>query len=368
MRARHGQPPHHPFPSGPMPVGDHAARRSRRHVDPLRPTGAVGHSEPLQVQRGADSAAAAPPVSRRPGAMQVSGRTGLRCPRRAAVLSARPVRRTSPRRDRTRRTGQRRGQHRRRPGGRGRPGARPAPHPGTGAAADPGPRRLHRRHPSVHLIGHLHGLGCRSRSGSTWTAGCGPRSWRCQPTPGSRPSTPTVATGTAPRSPSWPPWTCRRRAGHRATGRSAGGSGASWRPADLYRRPRLALPGLHHRPARPRHGPAGARHRQHARVEDRIRGAKATGARNLPFDRWRRNAVWLQLVLLALDLVGWAQALLPDGDLAVAEPRTLRYRLWHIAGRLSRHARRSGCACSAPGRGRPTWSARSPALDALPLR
>jgi hypothetical protein len=73
------------------------------------------------------------------------------------------------------------------------------------------------------------------------------------------------------------------------------------------------------------------RHRQHARVEDRIRGAKATGARNLPSDRWRRNAVWLQLVLLALDLVGWAQALLLDGALAVAEPKTLRYRLWHAA-------------------------------------
>jgi hypothetical protein len=82
------------------------------------------------------------------------------------------------------------------------------------------------------------------------------------------------------------------------------------------------------------------RHRQHARVEDRIRGAKATGARNLPLDRWRRNAVWLQLVLLALDLVGWAQALLLDGALAVAEPKALRYRLWHVAGRISRHARR----------------------------
>jgi Transposase DDE domain group 1 len=82
------------------------------------------------------------------------------------------------------------------------------------------------------------------------------------------------------------------------------------------------------------------RHRQHARVEDRIRAAKATGARNLPFDLWHRNAVWLQLVLLALDLVGWAQALLLDGDLAIAEPKTLRYRLWHTAGRISRHARR----------------------------
>ena len=82
------------------------------------------------------------------------------------------------------------------------------------------------------------------------------------------------------------------------------------------------------------------RHRQHARVEDRIRAAKATGARNLPFDLWRRNAVWLELVLLALDLVAWAQTLLLDGDLAVAEPKTLRYRLWHVAGKLTRHARR----------------------------
>jgi hypothetical protein len=36
-------------------------------------------------------------------------------------------------------------------------------------------------------------------------------------------------------------------------------------------------------------------HRQRARVEDRIRTAKATGLRNLPFDRWRRNTVWLEV-------------------------------------------------------------------------
>ncbi|MPY81646.1 MAG: IS1380 family transposase, partial [Actinophytocola sp.] len=41
------------------------------------------------------------------------------------------------------------------------------------------------------------------------------------------------------------------------------------------------------------------RHRAHARVEDRIRGAKDTGARNLPCDTFARNAVWLQLVLAA---------------------------------------------------------------------
>jgi hypothetical protein len=82
------------------------------------------------------------------------------------------------------------------------------------------------------------------------------------------------------------------------------------------------------------------RHRQRARVEDRIRAAKATGLRNLPFDRWRRNAVWLELILAAQDLTVWAQVLLLDGELAVAEPKTLRYRLLHVAARLVRHARR----------------------------
>jgi hypothetical protein len=82
------------------------------------------------------------------------------------------------------------------------------------------------------------------------------------------------------------------------------------------------------------------RHRRRARVEDRIRGAKASGLRNLPFDRWRRNAVWLELVLMACDLTCWAQTLLLSGELRVAEPKTLRYRLWHVAARVVRHARR----------------------------
>ena len=82
------------------------------------------------------------------------------------------------------------------------------------------------------------------------------------------------------------------------------------------------------------------RHRQRARVEDRIRAAKATGLANLPFDRWRRNSVWLELVLAAQDLLCWTQSLLLDGGLALAEPKTLRYRLLHVAARIVRHARR----------------------------
>jgi hypothetical protein len=32
--------------------------------------------------------------------------------------------------------------------------------------------------------------------------------------------------------------------------------------------------------------------------------------------------------------------LLLDGELRVAEPKTLRHRLWHVAARVVRHARR----------------------------
>jgi hypothetical protein len=39
------------------------------------------------------------------------------------------------------------------------------------------------------------------------------------------------------------------------------------------------------------------RHRQHARVEDRIRQAKATGLRNLPCHRAEANAAWLEIIL-----------------------------------------------------------------------
>jgi Transposase DDE domain group 1 len=80
------------------------------------------------------------------------------------------------------------------------------------------------------------------------------------------------------------------------------------------------------------------RYRQHARVEDRIRAAKATGLAKLPFDRGRRNQVWLELVFAAQDLTCWTQALLLDGALALAEPKTLRYRLLPVAARVVHHA------------------------------
>jgi hypothetical protein len=80
-------------------------------------------------------------------------------------------------------------------------------------------------------------------------------------------------------------------------------------------------------------------HRARAVVEDHIRNDKDTGLRNLPFRDFEHNRVWLQLVLLAHDLLAWIQRLLLTGELARCEPKRLRYRLLHTAARLAFHAR-----------------------------
>ncbi len=81
------------------------------------------------------------------------------------------------------------------------------------------------------------------------------------------------------------------------------------------------------------------RHRQRAHCEDHIRNDKDTGLRNLPFRDFEHNRVWLALVLIAHDLIAWTQRLTLTGELARAEPKRLRYRLLHAAGRLAFHAR-----------------------------
>jgi Transposase DDE domain group 1 len=83
------------------------------------------------------------------------------------------------------------------------------------------------------------------------------------------------------------------------------------------------------------------RHRQHAHVEDRIRDHKDTGLRKFPFKEFALNEVWLEIVMLAHDLIVWTQALLLDGELQKAEPKRLRYRLLHVAARLAFSARRA---------------------------
>jgi len=82
------------------------------------------------------------------------------------------------------------------------------------------------------------------------------------------------------------------------------------------------------------------RHRAHARVEDSIRCARECGLANLPFRAFAPNAVWLELVLMAQDLLAFTATLCLEGELARAEPKRLRGRLLHVAGRLTRSGRR----------------------------
>ena len=82
------------------------------------------------------------------------------------------------------------------------------------------------------------------------------------------------------------------------------------------------------------------RHRQHAHVEDRIRDDKDTGLSKFPFKEFALNEVWLEIVMLAHDLLVWTQALALNGELAKAEPKRLRYRLLHVAARLAFSGRR----------------------------
>lgn len=76
-------------------------------------------------------------------------------------------------------------------------------------------------------------------------------------------------------------------------------------------------------------------HRTRAAIEDSIRCGKASGLRNMPFHGFSKNEAWLQLVLMGCDLVAWTRMLLLHGtDMATAEPKMLRYRLFHVAGRV----------------------------------
>lgn len=83
------------------------------------------------------------------------------------------------------------------------------------------------------------------------------------------------------------------------------------------------------------------RHRQHARVEDRIREAKATGLRNLPCRAWNENAAWLEVVLTAVDLIAWTKLICfaDVPELVRCEIAAFRYRVLHVAARITHSAR-----------------------------
>ena len=108
------------------------------------------------------------------------------------------------------------------------------------------------------------------------------------------------------------------------------------------------------------------RHRGHATVEDHIRCGKTTGFGRFPSRHFPLNAAWLELSLAAIDLLAWTRLLLLDGELADAEPKKLRYRLLHVAARITRGGRRLHLRISATWPWRHQLAAAFHRLAALP--
>ena len=73
----------------------------------------------------------------------------------------------------------------------------------------------------------------------------------------------------------------------------------------------------------------------------RIRSAKDTGLRNLPCRAWNENAAWLEVVLTAVDLIAWTKLICFADvvELARCEIAAFRYRVLHVAARLTRGSR-----------------------------
>jgi len=80
--------------------------------------------------------------------------------------------------------------------------------------------------------------------------------------------------------------------------------------------------------------------RAHAHVEDHIGRLKDSGLLRFPFTGLAANQAWLQVVCWAADLVRWFQLLCVTGRLARAQPKRLRWTLWHAPARIIHTARR----------------------------
>ncbi len=74
-------------------------------------------------------------------------------------------------------------------------------------------------------------------------------------------------------------------------------------------------------------------------MENGIKAKRDTGLERMPFRRFAANEAWLELVLAGCDLLAWLGTVGLDGELARAEPKTLRYRLLHVGARIVRWAR-----------------------------
>jgi hypothetical protein len=127
----------------------------------------------------------------------------------------------------------------------------------------------------------------------------------------------------------------RRERPHPGAQLSLSGTGDGWRYSLWVSNVPAGLRGW-----RAQLGYIDAAHRVHARVEDGIRTGKDCGIGRFPSHDFAMNSAWLAAALIAATLLSWLRLLALDGDLARAEPKTLRYRVLHAAGKLVRGGRR----------------------------
>lgn len=91
----------------------------------------------------------------------------------------------------------------------------------------------------------------------------------------------------------------------------------------------------------PRLGELERIYRLRGRAEDRIRNLKDTGLTNLPLHSLAKNQIWVELAMLANELLIWTQLLAwHDHPARLWEPKTLRRRILSVAARLIRTGRR----------------------------
>ena len=67
---------------------------------------------------------------------------------------------------------------------------------------------------------------------------------------------------------------------------------------------------------------------------------KDCGLGRFPLHDFAINSAWLAAVLIAASLLSWLRLIALDGALARAEPKILRSRILHAAGKLVRGGRR----------------------------
>ncbi|HEX7399144.1 MAG TPA: transposase, partial [Candidatus Limnocylindrales bacterium] len=82
-----------------------------------------------------------------------------------------------------------------------------------------------------------------------------------------------------------------------------------------------------------------ADHRRHAEIENAIRDLKyGVGLNHLPSGKFAANGSWLAVQVIAHNLARWTARIgLGEG---IVTTKTLRRRLFSLAGRLTRSARR----------------------------